>query len=180
MRWRFQIADISERKMNNINEILSKVERGMSLREQRDLILRSIKPKYNENTVETSAVSDEPLEEHIRALTVLDDLIIKELEEEVYRLNAALDIDVEEFTEEVVSGILDHYTAQEFINNCTEGWFRQLLITDRAKVELANRLIKKCHTYVGKSVPTLWVSLAINHQETVNKCRFTVDELVRP
>ena len=147
---------------NELNKLLSQVEPGMTHRQQRELIVAMTL---------TEEISDPE-----KARRALDKITIEELEFEVERLSAALNRDVLTFINEVVAPITDEYAAVDCIEQCNTGWFKALILTDQAKIDLAKALIQACYPFVKRAVPTLWTNLALGFPETVENVRFTVED----
>lgn len=152
-------------EIDDMSAVLSKVYPGMPLREQRELLI--------------SALAEEEVPDYLKTRMAVDAQIIEELEEEVERLRAAIDRDVSDFIDRIVSGIRTNYDVAESINNFNEAWFRMLIMSDGAKTELAKALIKTCFPFVRKNVPTLWLNLALSVPEIVKRVRFTVEDAQR-
>jgi hypothetical protein len=111
-----------------------------------------------------------------KATNEVNDLIIERLQEDSDRYRLALDRGVGSFISDAVSRVTDYTMAQTFIEHCTENWIRALLMSEEAKCQLAEALIKACYPYVKRSVPSLWTKLALRDSEAMEKVRFTIED----
>lgn len=124
----------------------------------------------------TAATEEEELSFYVAEKMRIYENIIEELAFDSERFRSALNRNVSAFINIMTSGINGEGDVEDRVETCTEKWFKGLIITDEAKQELAHELVKRCSLFRGRSLPTLWISIAMGHEPTMKRVQFTIDD----
>ena len=73
--------------------------------------------------------------------------------------------------------VKDYGSAVDVRNNFNLRWFRQQVVSQEAKVEIAQALISICKQHLGNAVPSLWTALANKNNEVMASAMFTFDSV---
>jgi len=152
---------MSKVNFKSIHEAMLQTKPGASKPEQRQLVLSALMEELPEAEILKNRFDSQSLED---------------LSETVQRLWAALDRGSEKFIAGIVEEIVDNYSAKLAVEYYTPTWFKSLLVSVNVKSSLAEALIKTCHPYLGRNVPSIWLNLAVKVPETMKSMEFTLED----